>query len=156
MTQAPPGASYWESKLFEMVREHVDSEADVESKYRKLAAESGAADVRYLINLILEDEERHHRWLGQLASSVRALSTGERDTEIPWVGHLDDRQALREATKEFLRIEREDLRSLRQLKKELKDVEHTTLWGLLVHLMLLDTEKHIEILQFIARRARGA
>lgn len=149
------GASVWEHTLLEMLQRHVAEEEGVEAGYRALAAETEAKDVRFLIELILEDEARHHRWLGQLANSVRALVEQDPDADIPWIGRLDHRSELLEATKRFLAIERADARHLRQLMRELHEVEDTTLWALLVRLMLLDTEKHIEILRFVQRRAKG-
>jgi len=154
MTETAVGVSVWEQTLLEMLESHVHEEEEVENDYRSLAEQVAAPDVQFLIRLILEDEERHHRWLGQLASSVRALTTGDPRPEIPWLGQLEDRDVLREATKRFLRVERADAKGLRHLIKELKDVEETTLWALLVKIMLLDTQKHVEILRFIEHRTR--
>jgi len=144
----------WEATLLQMVNGHVKEEAQIEEDYRRLATEIDAADIRFLIELILEDEERHHRWLAQLASSVKALVDLDPSPDIPWIRPLHDGEELAAATKRFLAIEREDARHLRQLIKELHEVEDTTLWALLVRLMLLDTEKHIEILRFVQRRAK--
>lgn len=154
MSEDVVGASFWERSLLEMLQAHEAEEADVEQAYRQLAEQINAPDVRFLINLVLEDEERHHRWLGQLANSVKALAVDDHNPDIPWVGRLDDKDELRAATKRFLNIERQDAKGLRHLMRELHDVEETTLWALLVKLMLLDTEKHIEILRFIEHRTR--
>jgi bacterioferritin (cytochrome b1) len=154
MTDTAPGASVWEGTLLQMVQGHVAAEEHIEDDYRELASSTDAPDVRFLVNLILEDEERHHRWMAQLADAVRALINNDTSPEIPWLRHLDDQKELVDATKRFLAVERDDAKHLRQLMKELHDVEDTTLWALLVRLMLLDTEKHIEILRFVQRRAK--
>jgi len=154
MTETVAGASVWERTLLEMLESHAHEEAEVEGEYRALVEHVEAADVQFLIKLILEDEERHHRWFGQLASSVTALTTGDRQPDIPWLGKLEARDELREATKRFLKVERADAKGLRHLMKELQDVEETTMWALLVKIMLLDTQKHVEILRFIEQRTR--
>ena len=92
--------------------------------------------------------------MGQLARAVKALVENDTSPEIPWLRHLEDPKDLLDATKRFLAVERDDAKHLRQLMRELHDVEDTTLWALLVRLMLLDTEKHIEILRFVQRRAK--
>jgi bacterioferritin (cytochrome b1) len=92
--------------------------------------------------------------MGQLADAVKALINNDTSPAIPWLRHLDDQKELLDATRRFLAVERDDAKQLRQLMKELHDVEDTTLWALLVRLMLLDTEKHIEILRFVQRRAK--
>ncbi len=63
---------------------------------------------------------------------------------------------VREATEEFLRLEKEDARELKRLAKELRDAKDTTIWHLLVTLMEADTAKHIHILTFLRDHQRTA
>ena len=58
-----------------------------------------------------------------------------------------------DATDRFLAFERADLKSLRQLEKELRPVRDTTLFSVLIQVMEFDTKKHIAILEFIRRSA---
>jgi FAD/FMN-containing dehydrogenase len=44
---------------------------------------------------------------------------------------------------------------LKRLRKDLRDVEDTTLWALLVETMQLDTAKHITVLRFIERHVKA-
>jgi len=155
MTETPRGASTWERTIFELMQSHGKAEEQVERDYRQLASSVGAADVRFLIELILEDEGRHHQWFGQLSNAITALIEMEPTPEIPWIEPLSDPGTLLESTKRFLAVERADAKELRHMLKELQVVEDTTLWALVVRLMLLDTEKHIEILRFIERRAKS-
>lgn len=154
MTDTLMGASTWEDALFRQIRAHVEAEAGVEQEYESLAETVDAPDVRYLINLILDDEKRHHRLLGQLAEAVRSFVEADRAPDVPAITRLEQPDALVAATKRFLAVEKEDARALRHLLRELQPVEDTTLWSLLVRLMLLDTEKHIEILRFVRKRAK--
>jgi len=137
------------------MQSHAEAEEQIEEDYRQLASSVDAADVRFLIELILEDEGRHHRWFGQLSDAVKALIELKPEPEIPWVRPLSDPGELLKATKRFLAIERDDSKELRHTLKELHEVEDTTLWALVVLIMPPATEKHIEILRFIQRRAKG-
>ena len=58
---------------------------------------------------------------------------------------------MRELTERLLQREREDAEELKRLHRQLKDVRNTSLWDLLVSNMRRDTDKHIEILDFVLR-----
>jgi hypothetical protein len=65
------------------------------------------------------------------------------------------------ATHKLLDAERRDQSELKKLRKELKPFADTTLWALLVDIMLLETDKHIHALlrphdRTIASRRRGS
>jgi bacterioferritin (cytochrome b1) len=150
------GASVWEQEVFDHLSEHSATEASIIDEYRELASDVSSPAFAYLMNVILEDEARHHRVLGELAQSVRAFA--ELNSEpgaIPFLDMpRDDHERVLEATERFLDVEREDKRELEELSKILKPVRDTTLWYLLVKLMEEDTDKHIRILKFIRDRVR--
>jgi len=149
------GASTWEAELFKHLQAHGKSEEQAQKDYGEIAAVIEEGDVRFLIELILEDEIRHHRLIAQLAEALRTLVEAGGEPPIPWLTPLKRRPDLLAATRRFLTAEREDLKELRKLLKELRPVADTTLWALIVRLLVLDTRKHIEILRFIERRAKG-
>jgi hypothetical protein len=99
---------------------------------------------------VLEDEHRHHRLLDEMCNRICGDATlHERPESVPRIVDQHGATAgieLLETTARFLALEREDTRMLRRL----------TLLELLVHLMQLDTEKHIHILEFIRKHARDA
>ena len=150
------GASVWEQEVFDHLSEHSATEAGIIDEYKALASDTASPAFAYLVNVILEDESRHHRVLGELAQSVRAFA--ELSMEPGAIPFLDmpraDHDRVLEATERFLEVEREDMRELETLAKTLKPVRDTTLWYLLVKLMEEDTEKHIRILKFIRDRVR--
>jgi hypothetical protein len=63
-------------------------------------------------------------------------------------------EALVAETQALLDAERADSRELKRLQRRLEPFGDATMWPLIVDLMLLDTQKHIEILRFIAWHAR--
>jgi hypothetical protein len=149
--------SVWERELATHLEEHLDEEG------RLIAAYEGFRDdapdhVRYLIDLVLEDEHRHHRLLDEMCNRICGDATlHERSESVPRIVDRHDAETgaeLLETTTRFLALEREDTRMLRRLAREFKPIRDTTLLELLVQVMQLDTEKHIRILEFIRKHAR--
>jgi hypothetical protein len=153
------GASVWEQEIYDYVCDHVATEAALLEEYQRLADDqSGSPAFRYLANLILADERRHHQLFNDLAESIRQMAELRLEEEpIPSLhGLRSDRERIRAATERLLVAERADAKELKQFTKQLKEVRETTLWGLLVELMQDDTAKHIKILSFIRDRAENA
>lgn len=148
------GATEGDQRLFDAFREHEHNEEAVIDAYRDFGHGTDSATVRYLIDLIVEDERKHHRLLIELANTIRAeVTTQERGKRVPYLDvHRSDR-AILEATGRFLEIERKDRRQFKELVKE---VEHrgSDLDSFLVRLILDDTDRHIRILRFIERMVR--
>ncbi|HTW99986.1 MAG TPA: hypothetical protein VMD59_14480 [Acidimicrobiales bacterium] len=151
------GGSVWDDEVYRAFREHVVEEDKVLSSYRQLAGDATSPDVAYLVNMIMEDEKRHHRTFEELATTVRQVvdiepaDGGVPDIPLRREGH----KALRNTTEELLRLEREDAKRLRQLRRTLRPVAETTIWPLLVEMMELDTKKHILILKHILAISGG-
>src|SRR6478609_10125547 len=79
------GASVWEQELYDYVCGHVATEGTILDEYQRLADdESGSPAFRYLANLILADERRHHQLFNDLAESIRqSAQLAEDDGPIP-------------------------------------------------------------------------
>ena len=153
------GASVWEQEIYDYVTGHVVNEGAILDEYQRLAHDpSGSPAFRYLADLILADERRHHQIFNDLAESIRQMAELRLDDEpIPSLHGLKaDRERIMATTEQLLETERADAKELKQLAKKLKDMRETTLWGLLLELMQDDTSKHIKILQFIRDRADHA
>ena len=150
------GASVWEGEMYEHLTSHAENEQKILEEYQSASVDSASSAFLYLVGLIVEDEVRHHRWFEELASSIRTdAELRPEEPAIPrltrWGAHP---QQVAQLTEKLLEQERSDSHQLKQLEKELKDQKDTTLWHLLVKLMEIDTDKHIEILNFIKRHAR--
>jgi hypothetical protein len=65
------------------------------------------------------------------------------------VARRESNEALIAETRALLREEERDKKELRKLRRKLEPYEDTTVWALLVDLMIHDTEKHARILRFI-------
>ena len=154
---APPiGASLWELELHEMLTSHVATERGLLEEYLAVTREVDSKALAYLVTLLVDDEKRHHRMFLDLAESLK--NDAELRPSEPVVPRLDfnrgNASQVVEVTKRLLANEQADAHELKRLKKTLRDVEETTLWSLLVDLMLRDTQKHIAVLKFAERAAK--
>jgi hypothetical protein len=156
LTSPPLGASIWEHELFSFLTEHTRREGAMLQEYVGVAEQTESKALAYVINLLLEDERRHHRFFDELAASLK--SEAELSGVEPVIPRLDlrlvPRTEMLEISNRLLESEKSDALELKRLRKDLKDVEDTTLWGLLVGIMSRDTEKHMAILRFVADHAR--
>jgi rubrerythrin len=151
------GASVTERELVHLLARHGQEEGKLLERYQRFAEGAASPAVRYLVQLILDDERRHHRLLAEVANTIAwgwsENSPGDATPEI--LPQEDPGGPLAKETRELLAVEEADRAELRRLRKELRDYEDTTMWALLVDLMLLDTEKHTDILRFILTHICG-
>jgi len=152
-TDRPVGLSVWEGELYDTIVAHITNESDVLDRYGDLAAGS-EGHVKFLVELIGEDEARHHRIFEQWAETIRADARMEESPEgIPHLSRERAPAELLSAVDELLAIEKDDRRQLRELQGGMKDMRRTTIWPLVLELMQLDTEKHIKILEYLRAHA---
>lgn len=147
------GASVEERELVELLARHGHEEGVLLERYQRFASEGSSEAVRYLVQLIIDDERRHHRVLAELANTIAwgwAANSPVRAT--PDLGAGTDDRALAEETRELIRAEENDRSELRRLRKRLRPYKDTTAWSLVIGLILADTEKHLDILRFVARQ----
>ena len=147
------GWSVAETELFAHLSDHAAHEGAILDEYARAAAATQSKALAYLIEILMEDERRHHRWFAELASSLASdASFSGTEPAVPYMDfHRADRAAVRDVTDRLLDHEKSDERELIRLQRELRDVSGTTLWGLLVELMQRDTDKHIAVLTFVKK-----
>lgn len=151
----PPLGSPSDTQLLTLLREHIAAEHQVIEDYRRLA-DDAPEDVGYLMRLIIADEEHHHELLQAMTNSVRERIEFRRaDPTVPLTTVAGDAlRPLVEATERFLRIERDDLRGLKVLRRLLRRQRDGSHLALLVRQMEFDTRKHIAVLKAIRASAR--
>ena len=142
-----------ETELFSHLSGHAKREGAILEEYAQAAMATESKALAYLVEILMEDERRHHRWFAELASSLEAdASFSGTEPVVPRMDfHRADRVAVRDVTDRLLDHEKADEKELSRLQRELRDVSGTTLWGLLVELMQRDTEKHIAVLTFVKK-----
>ena len=148
------GASVTIRDLVELLARHGQEEGRILAEYERVAASTSDPAARYLVDLVLADERRHHQTLVEIATSMAWDTLDTVETSVPPLGwHVDEE--LLAASRRLREYEDEDKRELQALRRRLRPFEQTTLWGLLVDLMILDTEKHATIMRFLEKHARG-
>jgi hypothetical protein len=151
----PKQISDVDASLVKHLEKHLADEQQILGEYRRLA-ESDDEPVRYIARLILEDEERHHRVLGEMLNQVRSSAWSvEQEPHVPWVRKSHDARQLRKSVKRFRAIERHDLRQLRAFRRRLALLRRDSLNEVLVSALILDTRKHLLFLRRLERLARN-
>jgi rubrerythrin len=150
------GPSAWARELHVHLTSHVEIERGMLDEYRSAAKASSSKAFEYLVNLLIEDEMRHHRIFLELADSLETISL--RPGADPQVPYLDfnrtNKEAVLDLTEKLLEKEQQDALELKRLQREMRDVKDTSIWGLLVDLMERDTQKHIAILKFVKKHIK--
>ena len=105
----------------------MQTEQGILDEYRKLAEETPSAAFRYLVELILDDETRHHRLFTELADAIRNFAQlGGTDFPIPLLGSFGmSGERILEQTGKFLALEDEDARFLEDLAERLQPMRLT-------------------------------
>jgi hypothetical protein len=151
----PAGASVWEERMHQYLVEHMAHEGAILEQYVAAADQSPSKALTFLVNIVVEDEHRHHRWFNELLSSLRSQAVlADEDLAIPLVDlHRSGPEMVR-VTEELIANEERDASELKQLRKEMKDLEGNSLWPLVIDLMQRDTEKHLALLHFAHKRMK--
>src|SRR5262245_9808427 len=147
----PDPKGYSVERLLEAVEAHARAEQDALGLYQRVADQSGDPIVALVMQLILDDEQRHHTLLGRMATSLRnalewrsepgALPSGN---EPPRGIHAE----LLETTRELIKEEHDGARYLRKLAGGQRGL-NAGLATVLLEMMALDSEKHAYLLRFV-------
>lgn len=143
----------WRQELIDVLRGHMDTERGALTRYRQLADEAPDDHVRFLMQLILDDEIRHHQLFDEMVNRLRREGEHRGPEGLPRLRASADREVLRRETKDLLDIERDDIKELRQLRKQIQKVADTEWWSVLIDIMEADNRKHIGILEFVRDNA---
>ncbi len=142
-------------RLVEVIESHVRGEADSLAEYATFAAESDDPTTAMLMDLILDDERRHHDILRRMAARLRDdLNWTSSAGALPRPGRASRNTKLADLTRRFVEEEGTGARRLRDLSRETAYM-YDGLLSLIFDVMADDSEKHRLILKFILRRVGG-
>jgi rubrerythrin len=151
-SRVPYDLSECDRALIEHLSDHIESEKDAIDLYDALAHDEHPY-VRFVAELIGEDEARHHRLFEEWIETIKALA--ELRDAPDGIPHVDFRPVPPETiqmVERLLEFEQADLVTTRALRREVRDVRTSTLWGMVVDLVIADTKKHIKVLKFLRAR----
>jgi hypothetical protein len=151
-SRIPHDLSEVDRALIEHLSSHVETEKEMEGLYEALAHDDHPY-VSYVAELIAEDEARHHRLFLEWIETIKALA--ELRDAPDGIPHIDYHPVPPETiamVNRLLKFEEADLAASRSLRREIRNVRTSTLWGMLVELVIADTKKHIKVLKFLRDR----
>jgi len=105
---------------------------------------------RFLMHLIVSDEEKHRAVLHAMVATLKGSLTWTKPAgSLEGAGDLAEMSGkLREVTDEFIRLEKDGIRESKILSKESSEY-YRGLFKILLDSMIRDSEKHVELLDFL-------
>jgi len=118
--------------------------------YKKLLGSMPNPVTRFLLHLIISDEEKHRAVLNAMIATLRGSLTWTRlEGSLQGVDDLATTNGrLRANTEEFIELEKQGIRESKTLMKESSGYYHGV-FKILLDSMIRDSEKHIELLEFL-------
>jgi bacterioferritin (cytochrome b1) len=134
---------------------HESQEGKFLRHYKELVGKTDNRMVKFLLQMIVSDEEKHHAITHAMAATLKSdLNWTNPDDAIRGLYDLgEDKEKLLKLTEDFLRVEKDGINEYKKLIKESKGY-YRDLFGLLFRSMIRDSEKHAEILEFLRDRLR--
>lgn len=147
--------------LLDAVERHAIAEQDALAQYEYLRTASRDPVIELVMQLILDDETRHHGLLKRIEATLRdAVDWTHSPSALPTPTPPRQPVAveLMRTTTALIKEERTGARYLRELADRDKDAS-AGLQRVLIEMMAMDSDKHARLLQFVhdrlASRARG-
>jgi hypothetical protein len=109
------------------------------------------------MQLIVSDEEKHRAVIHAMVSTLRgSLAWTKPADSLEGASDLASMNGkLREATEELLRLEADGIREYKALVKESSGYYHG-LFKVLLDSMIRDSEKHVELLEFLTKHLKNS
>lgn len=156
LTRGSDGISPIERLLNEF-EAHESKEERALELYRKAHGQMPNTATSFLMQMIISDEEKHRAVVHAMAATLRGSLTWTRPANsLEGAGDLmPTNEKLLEATEDFIRLEKEGIREYKTLVKDTHNYYHG-LFKILIDSMIRDSEKHVELLEFLKDRLRQA
>jgi bacterioferritin (cytochrome b1) len=144
-------------RLMNEFEAHENGEREFVQAYREIAEKTKNPLIRFLLRLIISDEEKHHAVTHAMASTLKGdLTWTKPEAAIRGLADLRQEQGeLLKLTEGFIKLEKQGMKEYKKLIKA-SEGYYGGLFVLLLRSMIHDSEKHVEILEFLRRRLKGA
>lgn len=144
-------------RLMNEFEAHEGQEAKFVQRYKEIAEKSENPLIKLLLRLIISDEEKHYSITHAMVSTLKGGLTWSRPEDaISGFYDLEEgTDELLKLTEDFIGLEREGIKEYKKLIKASKHY-YRGLFGLLLQSMIRDSEKHVEILEFLRQRLKEA
>jgi rubrerythrin len=160
-TKVNPTGSPEISPVERLLNEFEAHEAKKEEKsleqYRKLLSRTPNPVTRFLLQLIISDEEKHRAVIHAMIATLRgSLMWNKPEGSLEGAADLAGTHApLRVSTDAFIELEKEGIRECKTLVKESSGYYHDV-FKILLDSMIRDSEKHVELLEFLKENLKDA
>ena len=154
LLKSPEVVSPIERLLNEFEAHEAKEEKSIEY-YKKTLGEMPNPMTRFLLQLIISDEEKHRAVIHSMVATLKgSLNWTKPAGSLEGGADLASVNGkLREATEEFIRIEKAGIKEYKTLLDESGGYYHG-LFKVLIDSMIRDSEKHVELLEFLRERLR--
>lgn len=145
------GSAEW---LLDAVERHATAEQDALAQYEYLRNASDDPVIALVVQLILDDEARHHGLLKRIEATLRdAIEWSHSPAALPVTVHLQGpgTAKLVETATQLIKEEHSGAHYLRDLANRDRDAS-AGLQSVLIEMMAMDSEKHAHLLQFVHDR----
>jgi rubrerythrin len=152
-----PGISAVE-RLLNQFESHERQEMAFIDGYKSIVDGHKNPLVRFLLALIISDEEKHHAVVRAMATSLRAdLTWSDAEGAIGNLGEIaaEERKDLLRLTAEFIAEEKRGIKEYKALAKSSKGYYEGS-FTLLLKTIVHDSEKHLMILEFLEKKLKQA
>jgi bacterioferritin (cytochrome b1) len=143
-------------RLLNEFEAHEGKEEQSIENYRKVLADIRNPVTRFVMQMILSDEEKHRAVTHSMVSTLKGSLTWTKPAGT-LEGGADEAAINRELlamTDEFIELETSGIREYKVLLKESGDY-YQGLFKILLNSMIRDSEKHVELLEFIRQRIKA-
>ena len=149
LLRTPAGISPIERLLNEFEAHEAKEEKSLEI-YKKTLGEMANPMTRFLLQMIVSDEEKHRAVIHSMVATLKGSLTWTKPAgSLESGGDVADVNGrLRAATEEFIRIEKAGIKEYKTLLEESSGYYHG-LFQVLIESMRRDSEKHVELLEFL-------
>jgi bacterioferritin (cytochrome b1) len=142
-------------KLLNEFEAHESKEEKSLEHYRSALGDIKNPVNRFVLQLVVSDEEKHRAVVHAMAATLRGSLTWTKPAGS-LEGNPDSAAANRKLlviTEEFIKLERGGIKEYKTLLKASEDYYHG-LFKILIGAMIRDSEKHVELLEFLRARLR--
>jgi len=156
LMRTPEGISPIERLLNEFEAHEAKEEKSIEI-YKKTLGEMANPMTRFVLQMIVSDEEKHRAVIHAMVATLKGSLTWTKPAGSLEGGDdvVEVNRRLREATEEMTRIETEGIKEYKALLEESSGYYHG-LFKVLIESMVRDSEKHVELLEFLKENLASA
>jgi bacterioferritin (cytochrome b1) len=143
-------------KLLNEFEAHEAKEEKTLEEYRKALGSIKDPATRFVMQLIISDEEKHRAVTHALSATLKG-SLNWTKPAASLEGAADEPEINRKlsaVTEDFIDLEKAGIKEYKLLLKESSGYYHD-LFKILIEMMIRDSEKHIEMLDFLSRRLKA-